>query len=98
MKLSDKAHAALDRVVEQFQSGDLSPVIKIACLQRQGDPLPSEKWSLCNRILAYIGQEGQGGTLFSCPFVSHHGPARIQISRRLGATAFRGEVADQSRL
>ena len=54
MKLSDKAQAALDKVVEQFQSGDLSPIVKIACLQRQGDPLPSEKWSLCNRILAYI--------------------------------------------
>jgi len=54
MKLSDKAQAALDKVVEQFQKGDLSPIVKIARIQRQGDPIPSERWSLCNRILAYV--------------------------------------------
>jgi hypothetical protein len=54
MKLSDKAKEALDRVVEQLKKGDLSPIIKIARIQRQGDPIPSERWSLCNRILAYI--------------------------------------------
>ena len=30
MKLSDKAQAALDKVVEQFKSGDLSPIVEIA--------------------------------------------------------------------
>jgi hypothetical protein len=54
MKLSDKAQAALDRVVEQFQSGDLSPIAKIARIVHQGDPIPSDRWSLCNRILAYV--------------------------------------------
>jgi hypothetical protein len=54
MRLSDKAQEALDKVVEQFQKGDLSPVVKIARIQRQGDPIPSERWSLCNRVLAYV--------------------------------------------
>ena len=54
MKLSDKAQEALDRVVEQFKTGDLSPIVAIARIQRQGDPIPSDKWSLCNRILAYV--------------------------------------------
>jgi hypothetical protein len=36
------------------------------------------------------------GTPFSCPLVSHQGPARIQISRGLRAMASRGEVANQS--
>lgn len=54
MKLSDKAQAALDRVVGRFKSGDLSPIIHIARIQRQGDPIPSEKWSLSNRIMAFI--------------------------------------------
>ncbi|MBN1660248.1 MAG: hypothetical protein JXA93_17755 [Anaerolineae bacterium] len=59
MKLSVKAQAALDQVVEQFKSGDLSPVVKIARIQRQGDGIPSDKWSLGNKVLIYI----QTGTL-----------------------------------
>ena len=54
MKLSDKAQAALDQVVEQFQSGDLSPIVEIARIQRQGEPIPSEAWTLSNRVLALI--------------------------------------------
>jgi hypothetical protein len=54
MKLSTKAQEALDKVVEQFKSGDLSPVIEVARIQGQGDTIPADRWSLCNRILAYI--------------------------------------------
>jgi hypothetical protein len=54
MELSPKAESALDKVVQQFKSGDLSPIVKIASLQRQGEPVPSDRWSLTNRILAYI--------------------------------------------
>jgi hypothetical protein len=54
MKLSDNAQAALDQVVEQFQSGDLSPILRVARIQPQGEPIPSEKWSLSNRVLAYL--------------------------------------------
>ena len=54
MRLSDKAQEALDKVVERFRSGDLSPIVEIARLQRVGDPIPSDRWSLSNRVLAFI--------------------------------------------
>jgi len=54
MNLSTKTRKALDRVVEQFKSGDLSPIAEIARIQRQGEPIPSDRWSLSNRVLAYI--------------------------------------------
>ena len=56
MNLSPKAQSALDKVIAQFKSGDLSPIIEIARLHHQaGDkPIPSSKWSLGNRILSYI--------------------------------------------
>ncbi len=53
MRLSPKAQASLDRVVEKFKSGDLSPITEIVRLQRQGDPLPFDRWSLSNRIIAF---------------------------------------------
>ena len=54
MKLSDKAQEALDLVVEQFKSGDLSPIVELARIQRLGEPIPSEQWTLSNRVLALI--------------------------------------------
>jgi hypothetical protein len=59
MKLSDNAQAALDKVVQQFKNGDLSPIVEIARIQPQGGAMPSEKWTLSNRVLAYM----QSGTL-----------------------------------
>ncbi len=59
MKLSDNAQAALDKVVAQFKAGDISPIVEIARIQPQGGGMPSEKWSLSNRVLAYM----QSGTL-----------------------------------
>ena len=58
MKLSDKAQAALDRVVQQFQSGDLSPIVQVVRLQLPAD-CPASHWSLGNRVLAYA----QSGSL-----------------------------------
>jgi hypothetical protein len=55
MYLSEKARASLGRVVEQFKAGDLSPIARVVRIQREnGDELPSERWSLSNRIMAYI--------------------------------------------
>jgi hypothetical protein len=54
MKLGPNAQAALEQVVEQFKTGDLSPIVKIARLQRNGDTVPSDRWSLSNRILAFV--------------------------------------------
>jgi hypothetical protein len=59
MILSDKAQAALEKVVQQFKNGDLSPIVKIASIQPQGGQMPSDKWSLGNRFMVYI----QTGTL-----------------------------------
>jgi hypothetical protein len=58
MKLSPKARAALDTVIDRFRSGDLSPVIKIARIELAGDA-PATRWSFSNRVLAYL----QTGTL-----------------------------------
>ncbi len=53
MKLSAKAQKALNRVVEQFQTGDLSPVVKIVRLRRT-HTVPFDNWSFSNRVLAYV--------------------------------------------
>lgn len=53
MKLSAKAQKALGRVVEQFETGDLSPIVKIVRLRRT-HPVPFDHWSFSNRILAYV--------------------------------------------
>ena len=57
--LSDKAQTALDAVVARFQSGDLSPVVDIARIQREGGPVPMDHWSFGNKLLAYL----QSGSL-----------------------------------
>ncbi len=54
MKLSPKAQASLNQVIQQFKAGDLSPIVEITRLHRKGDPVPFDGWSFCNRILAYI--------------------------------------------
>jgi hypothetical protein len=52
MKLSDKAQEALDKVVEQFKSGDLSPVVKLVRIRLPQDA-PAARWTFSNRVLAY---------------------------------------------
>jgi len=49
--LSKKAQAAMQKVVEQFQAGDLSPVVKMAKTLPPADA-PAFKWSFSNRVLA----------------------------------------------
>jgi hypothetical protein len=53
MKLSAKAQKVLGRVVEQFKTGDLSPIVKIVQLRRT-HAVPFDRWSFGNRVLAYI--------------------------------------------
>lgn len=57
MKLSDKAQASLDRVIERFKSGDLSPITNIARFEIP-ENAPCFKWSFSNKVLAYI-QSGE---------------------------------------
>jgi hypothetical protein len=52
MRLSDKAQEALDRVVEQFKAGDLSPVVKLVRIRLPQDA-PAARWTFSNRVLAY---------------------------------------------
>jgi len=54
MKLSAKAQAALDTVVEKFQTGDLSDIVYIATLKREGEPVPFDAWTFSNQVLAYV--------------------------------------------
>jgi hypothetical protein len=53
MNLSQNAQAALNSVVEKFQTGDLSPIVQVARMQRTGGPIPSDRWTLSNRVLAF---------------------------------------------
>lgn len=52
MKLTEKVQSALDKVVEQFKSGDLSPVVKMVRIELPKDA-PSKAWTFSNRVLAY---------------------------------------------
>ena len=53
MKLSDNAQRSVQRVIELFQRGDLSPITQVARIQL--DPTaPAQKWSFSNKVLAYI--------------------------------------------
>ena len=52
MKLSPKAQAALDRVVNKFKQGDLSPITEVVRL-RLGSEAPASRWTFSNQVLAY---------------------------------------------
>jgi hypothetical protein len=43
----------MEMVVDQFQRGDLSPIIEIAGLKRQGDGAPFDPWPFAHRMIAY---------------------------------------------
>lgn len=54
--LSPNAQSSLDRVVERFKTGDLSPISNVARIRI--DPnAPAFKWSLSNRVLAFVQSE-----------------------------------------
>lgn len=52
MALSEMAKASLNKVVQRFQSGDLSPIVAAALIRLPPDA-PSNRWTLRNRMLAY---------------------------------------------
>jgi hypothetical protein len=58
MKLTPKAQASLDKVIARFRSGDLGPVVEVALLRRKGDPVPFDKWSFGNKVMAYLQSDG----------------------------------------
>lgn len=57
MKLSEKAQTSINKVIAQFQAGDLSAISKVVRIKL--DPAaPAYSWSLSNRVLAFI-QSGE---------------------------------------
>lgn len=54
--LSPYAQRSLDRVVEKFKSGDMSPISKVAKIRLDVNA-PANKWSLSNKILAFVQAE-----------------------------------------
>ncbi len=56
MKLSDKAQTSINRVIEKFQSGDLSPIREVVSI-RLDRSAPASRWSLSNKILALVQAE-----------------------------------------
>lgn len=56
MRLSTKAQTSLNRVIEKFQAGDLSPITNAARL-RLPEEAPASKWSFNNRVLAFAQTE-----------------------------------------
>lgn len=56
MKLSPKAQTSIDKVVNQFKTGDLSPISKVARINLDKSA-PARKWSLSNKVLAFMQAE-----------------------------------------
>ncbi|MBU0569211.1 ArdC family protein, partial [Patescibacteria group bacterium] len=56
MKLSIKAQASINKVIEKFKTGDLSPISKVARIQLDKSA-PAHKWSLPNKIIAFVQAE-----------------------------------------
>ena len=52
MKLSTKAEKSLNKVVSQFQTGDLGPIVKVITFRLDTDA-PAAKWSFSNAVMAY---------------------------------------------
>lgn len=57
MQLSQKARISLEKVITQFQNGDLSPITQVIRIQLAEDA-PARYWSLSNKVLALI-QSGE---------------------------------------
>lgn len=53
MKLSTKAQASINKVIEKFKTGDLSPISKVVRIQLDMSA-PAHKWSLPNKIIAFV--------------------------------------------
>lgn len=56
MRLSDKAQVSINKVIEKFQTGDLSPISKVARI-RLDQSAPAWNWSLSNKVLAFVQTE-----------------------------------------
>lgn len=53
MKLSTKAQASIDKVINQFKTGHLSPISRVARIKLD-ESAPARTWSLSNRVIAFM--------------------------------------------
>ncbi len=56
MKLSTKAQASINKVIEKFKTGDLSSISRVARI-RLDKSAPAHKWSLSNKVIAFVQAE-----------------------------------------
>lgn len=90
-RLSKKAQVALSSVQRKFENGDLSDIIKIARIARkEGDVMPSDKWSFSNRVLAYM-QTGE----FDCRGFRQWQKAGRQVKKGSAAAFILGPITVQ---
>lgn len=52
--LGPKAEQAIQKVLRQFEQGNLSRVVDILRLERAKGDRPSDAWTFANRVLAYV--------------------------------------------
>lgn len=53
MHLSDKAQASINKVIEQFKTGDISAISRVARINLD-ESAPARKWSLSNKVIAFM--------------------------------------------
>lgn len=56
MNLSPKAQASINKVIEQFKTGDISAISRVARINLD-ESAPARKWSLSNKIIAFMQAE-----------------------------------------
>lgn len=56
MKLSPKAQASINKVIEKFKTGDLSPISQVSRIKLD-ESAPARNWSLSNRVIAFLQAE-----------------------------------------
>jgi hypothetical protein len=56
MKLSPKAQTSINKVIEKFKTGDLSPITKVVRINLDKSA-PANNWSLSNKVLAFMQSE-----------------------------------------
>lgn len=53
MNLSQKAQASINKVIEQFKTGDVSAISRVVRIKLD-ESAPARKWSLSNKVIAFM--------------------------------------------
>ena len=57
MRLSNKAQTSINRVIEKFKTGDLSPISEVVRIKLDISA-PARNWSLSNKVISFV-QSGE---------------------------------------